>query len=231
MSTTAEFPARTAGEVTLPDGAVAWVQTLNSLLREQVESKSRRYAANECRGLLKGGVDYPAAVAWARTLPTDQQVTYLAQQEFWGIQQEANGTYPEPPEPEQGELDPEGYGKAIEKWNEEKKKADGKRQEFIEKRYEAQIKRFAALTVKVREERCLSAYYNNEFVNAYILRQKIETIYRAARRNDDHTQRFFASAEEYEDADDGVQKALHDFYFETLAIPASEAVPILPAAS
>lgn len=212
--TTPEFPRRTAGDLTLPNGDLVWICTLNTLLREQADNRARRYAQNECRGLLKGGADYAAVVAEIRSFPADKQAQYLAQQEFFSIREDSKGRFPSPPEPTQGDLTPEAYAKQCQKWDTACKAAEAKRKAHEDSRYEAEIKRATALSDKVRVERCVTAYFAREFSRHFVERMVIETMLRAVRIVDDHSVRYFASMQAVEDAPDDVLQAVTQFYNE-----------------
>ena len=221
----AEFPRRTAGDLTLPNGDRVWVCTLNSRLFEEADEKARWYAQKEARPFLKGQSDYADVVAEIKAKSQEDQAAYLAQNEFPEMRREVFEKYPIPEKPTQGEDSPEEFGKRVVTWEEECKKADDERQKAFETRYRAEIKKNLDLTARVRQERCCETFYANEWGKAFIKRRERETIYRATRLPDDHTQRYFKSAEAYEDADDAVQEALREFYYKTLDTVKQEEIP------
>jgi hypothetical protein len=222
---TAEFPTRTAGEVTLPNGDTVWTCTLNTPLKDQADARSHRYAANECRGLLKGGSDYPGVLAKVHAMDAEQQAAYLVQQQNWRLNRETLDKYPDPEEPQKGDAEPDAYAKAVGEWEDACKAAAEKRKQDFETRYEAEKKKNLALSNRARVEACCNGVFNFEYSRAFVERLAFETLFRAVRLQDDHTARYFASAEAVEDADDEVLKVLNDFYFRELETVKAEDIP------
>ena len=227
----AEFPVRTAGTITLPNGDTVWVCTLNTLLYEEADSEIRWYAQKKCRRYLKGGTDFAELLARVKSMDAEEQSAFLAQQEFYTILRETNEKHPLPMQPEQGDQTAEAFTKSVMAWEEACKKVELKRTKYQQTRYDAEIKKNAALTQAVRIERCCIAYFQQEFGKAFTMRRVSETLYRATRHDDEHTKRYFCSAEAYEDADDSVQNVLTKYYFETLDTVQPSETPTLPAES
>lgn len=231
MSNTAEFPTRTAGEVTLPNGDTVWCCTLNMVLKDQAEARSHRYAANESQSLRKGGADYPGILGKIRAMEAEQQAAYLVQQQNWRLNRESLDKFPNPEEPEKGDSEPDEYTKALADWEAQCKEAAEKRKADHEARYESELAKNLALSKRSRVQECYEAVFNYEYSKAFVERLTVETLYRAVRLQDDHTARYFSSAEAVEDADDDVLKVLNDFYFKDLDVIKTEDIPTSPAAS
>jgi hypothetical protein len=227
----AQFPTRTAGDLKLPNGDTVWVCQLNSMLFEEVGTKTAWHAQKEVRRYLKGGSEYPAVLDYLRSLTVDEQATLIARQEYYTIDADVNGRFPAPQRPEQGDMTPDGFANAVVAWEDACRKADEKREKARQKRWDDEIKRNTVLTAGVRMERCCAAYVAVKWGEAYVKRREIETMHRAVRFADDHARRYFPSPEAYEDADDAVQAALREFFYVTIAEPKSEDVPTSPAGS
>lgn len=221
----AEFPARTAGELTLPNGDLVWVCTLNTLLREQADARARRYAQNECQGLLKGGADYGGVLAEIRSFDPEKQAEYVAQHQYFEIRRDVEARIPDPPEPEQGDTEPEEYVKAVAQWEGDCKAAALRRQEAEKTRYEAEVAAARQLSSRKRVEACMTAFFGSEYSRHFVERLTIEILYRAARLPDNHTARYFSSVEAVEDAPDDVREALMKFYFGELDTVRAAQVP------
>ncbi|HLV80738.1 MAG TPA: hypothetical protein VKT32_10665 [Chthonomonadaceae bacterium] len=223
------IPRRTAGECVLPDGLKVWICTLNSAQRLEAEKRARRYAAGECRSLLKGGRDYASVLAEAKSLTPAEQAAYLASQETWQIRREVTAAFPLPSEPEQCKGNPAPYSQAVAKWEKETARVEKQRKAEEASRLEAAKAGYLALEAMRRMEACCTAFYNAEFGEAYFRRLNMETLLRAVRDPEDHLQRRFGSPEEVEDLDDAVRQALLDKYKELDALTPAE-VPTSPLA-
>lgn len=224
-----EFPTRTAGDLTLPNGDKVWVCQLNSRFHEEADSRARWFAQKEARVFLKGGREYPELLARVKEMDADAQSTFLADKQFWSIHTETLDKYPDPERPEQDGT-PEAFAKAVMAWEEGCKKAAEKREKAEKSRYDAELKKNKALTAGVRIERCCEFYFRDEWAKSFVVRREMETLYRAVRADDDHTARYFKSPEEYEDSDDATQTALREFFYKTLTEPKHEDIPTSPAA-
>jgi hypothetical protein len=221
------LPAKTAGYLTLPAGNAVWVQTLNSLHKEDSDKRARRFAQSECRTLLKGGDDYDSMVLEIRDLSADAQATLIAGDSYWEIHQQSFIEHPEPEEPEQGEMNALEFTEAHVAWEAASAEAEAARKAFESERFEATRAVALLLPVKDRRERCQVVCFNRDFIKAYTRRMRFETLFRAVRTQEDHLKRYYASVDEIEDADDATQVILWSFYG-GLEIPQS-AVPTSPA--
>lgn len=220
----AVFPARTAGEITLSDGTTVWVKTLNMLQREEVESEANWYAQSRCRRFRKGADRHEDLRAEFAELGAGPQAEYLASHELimGQFQTEAEEKHPEPPKPERGDLTEEQFMTACEKWEQDCKKAAEKRKKYEESRYETERKAAEALSPKVRLERCLISALQRRFMEFYLTRLTLETLYRAVRQGEDHSQQYYATVQAVEDADDEERDQLVKFYRELDRVPAKD---------
>lgn len=227
----ANFPTRTAGDLTLPNGDTVWVCQLNTLLFEEVDTEARWQAQQAARKYLKGQPRYADVLAEIKSLSSEQQAIYLSKQEYWTIDRETKEKHATPEEPQMGDKTPEEFGKAVIEWEAACKKVEEKRAKARETRWNAEVKKNAALSVAVRIEKCCVAYFAEKWAEAFVKAREKETMHRAVRHADDHTRRYFLTPEAYEDADDAVQAALREFFYVDLAEPKSEDIPTSPAAS
>lgn len=226
-----QFPVRTAGDLTLPNGDTVWVCQLNMMLFEEVQQKASWYAQKETRGFLKGEREYPDVLAYMKSMTVEQQCGLLAKQEYFTIERETSEKHPLPERPEQHDTSAEEFTKSVLAWEEKCKKVEEKRQKGREARWEAEMKKNRALTAGVRLDRCCLAHFQEQWGQAFIKAREMETMHRAVRCADDHTRRYFPTPAHYEDADDAVQEAIRAFFYVTLAEPKAEEIPTSPAAS
>lgn len=223
-------PARTADYLKLPSGTVVWIQTLNTLQKQDADKRARRFAQNECRPLLKGGEDHEAVLIEVRGMSPELQAQFIAGESFWPIREEALTLYPEPKEPEQGEMSPLEFTEAHVVWEAAVEAAKAIRLGHEAEKFEQACKAALRLSIRERRETALLVYFNQQFIQAYNRRMHFETLWRAVREEDEpHLTRFFESVEALEDADDATQAALWEFY-EALDVP-QPMVPTLPAQS
>jgi hypothetical protein len=222
-------PLRTAGELTQMDGTRVWIQTLNTLQKEDADKRARRYAQNECRPLRKDGDDYAAMNAEIFALSAQQQAIFIADDSYWPIHEEALTLHPEPQEPEQGELSAADFTEAHIAWEEECVKAEQARRDHEAARFDEIYQLALRLSNRARRERCADVYFTKEFIKAYTRRMKYETLWRAVRNEEDRLQRYYPSVEAVEDADDATQSALWTYYTNLDVAP--NMIPTSPAQS
>ncbi len=212
---TAQFPTKTAGELTLPNGSVVWIQTLNSLHREDCETRANRDASLECVDLAPGGKMRQAVVASVRAKTAEEQADILTSNQFrdGSMAREVNEKFPVLPRPDKIENEDEaGWLGRFQTWESEVAEREKGRFAYEEELWEAERAKALALTAKERVDRCVRSYVSEQWVRAFIRSVRVEQLYRATRRADDHGQRFFTGVEEIEDLDDPSLQALLDFY-------------------
>jgi hypothetical protein len=227
--TEAAFPARTAGEYDIPGLGQVWIQTLSDVLREKVWNEANRYAGRECLSLRKGQLDYTVALAeWKERTP-EEQSTYLVRSKVPDLMREAFAHSPVPPEPERGDLSEDEYTAAVAKWEAEHKKAAAKREKFYSRRFEEEVNKSVALSAATRLQRCMEAYFQDEFGKAFGNRWEEATIRYAVRQAENHNLYMFADIQEVVDLPSVTRTALLEAYA-ALDTVQSEEVPTSPAA-
>lgn len=213
----AEFPAKTAGECALPNGAVVWVQTLNSLHREDCQVKANKVASLECADLGHGGKMRAAVIASVKNRSADEQASMLAMDAFrdGSMVRLVDEKFPVLPQPEHIEGEDEaGWLERYQAWEASVEERGKARYAYEDELWEAEKAKHAQLTAKERVERCVRSYVSGEWVKAFLRQVRVEQLLRAVRRVDDHRSRYFESVEEIEDLDDPSLQALLDYYDE-----------------
>ena len=205
---------RLAGETTLANGTRVRVKLLNSLQQEEAEREAGWHAQTHCRRYRCGGDRYEALRADFAEMDAEQQAVYLAGQEIalGSLLEEAAEKYPDPPEPQRNDLTEAQFAAAWKKWEQSCRKAEEKRLKYQESRYEAARKDAMALPTEARLERCLEAALQRRYLDTFLTRLTLETLYRAVRVEEDPLARYYPSVEAVEDADDAERSQLVDFY-------------------
>lgn len=223
--TDAKFPRRTAGDLTLSNGDVVWVCTLNSILSDEVHEETSFFTAKKCRPISKGGSDFTAVMTEIRSKTDTEQAELIASGEWRTIKTESEERHPVPEKPALSGEDAVKDIEAVAKWEEDCKKADVKRTAFQAKRHGEEVKKALALTAKNRIDRAYASWVSQQWAATYSKRFVLETLQRAVRRDYDHSVRYFASTAAVEDADDDVLGALSQFYFGDLATVTTADIP------
>ncbi len=216
--------ARPAKEVTLPSEAKVWVQTLNSIHREEADREAGFHAAVYNRRFVKGGDLYDVYMSDFTGMETNDQVSFLVNHEILrgGITLQATTKYEYPIEPVRemgdgvgltGESDA-AWIQRVEEFEREKDKVTKQRNKFVEKWTVDKRKELEAVTAKTRIKKCMDAFLEAQYSSQYAKRLTDEMLYRAIRRSDIHAQKYYATPDEVRDLDDEVRQVLVDAYRE-----------------
>lgn len=218
------LPAKTADTCDLPDGTVVWVQTLNKLLKKEAAEAADMQSALHVLKFRASGEFGPAIAAQFEDMTAENQAAYIAQTEYvvGRIFEEANEKFPMAPEPVRENENDEAYMSAVAAWQEKLKEIDTQRQAFLDARYVEQLDAAKSLTDSERKERCHQAFRERKYREEFTERFLTEMLYRAVRCADNHSQRFYASAEAVRELDDASRSLLADAYFALDAVTPSQ---------
>jgi hypothetical protein len=226
-----DFPTRTAGDCVLPNGETVWVQTLNELGRTKADQDAHRYAVLQTMHLRKGGTDYKILQAQARGLSEEEQATFIADQNASELAQQCTAQFPDPEQPEKGEMEPAEFIEATAKWEEACKLATEKRENLYADKYQSEVKKALAMSRAARVSFVVNGYIAQQYWTEFVTQQTLEILYRAVRLAEDHDMKYFRSVTAVEDADDEVRQTLVEFYTVGLNPPKSEDIPTSPVVS
>lgn len=225
-----EVPQRTADTCTLPNGEVVWIQTLNELHKADCDRAARRYAALECKDFAPGGPLRAVALQQVQAMSAEDQAMFLAQELYrtGEMFRALDADFPPIPEPERGEGTEAAFVNAHKKWRKACDQREVERRAKADTIVKAEVDRCLALQASRRVASCVETYVNREFASVFISRIEVEELYRAVRQMEDHSVRYYRSAEEVYDLDDRTRETLLIKYAEIDGVRAAE-VPTSPA--
>ncbi len=227
------FPVRTSDDVTLSDGRVVHVRTLNNMLREEATRASQWSAQKVCQKIRPNGEDYDLIISDWASRSKEEQADYLAAHEYWlgNLSNQAIEKYPMREAPEKGDLSELKYTDESKVWEEETEQIKVKRGEFERKLFEEYRDRQLKVQPKTRVDRCVNAFFVKEFAVAYAKAWMLNTLLKCCRKPEDHGLFFFRNIQEIVDMEnDRDRDLLWEKYEELDGIRVAE-IPTSPDAS
>lgn len=232
MTEMTQFPRRTAGELTLPNGEVVWVQTLGALQRDEVLSDAGQYAQMKCSDIRLGGAMRTAVIAEFKEQPVEDLATYLAAHEYrqGRIRDKVEEKYPDLPDPVRKEESEDKWLTVMAEHEKKQKKLEESRKAYEDKLFEEARQTAIALTPKVRLERCVAAYVGIKYAEVFHRQFLTQQIFHVVRTQEDHRMRYFQSVADVSDLDEATLSVIVDFINNLDSVTGRE-IPTSPAGS